>query len=263
MKLAAPAVAAAAAPRFAAAGALLLVLTGSGSAAGPMPRQQPQAPPPAARKEHVPAKTSAAAKADPAILAALRFARADRTGDADSLLGDGTQALTVVVFVSARCPCSADYEARVAALAREHPSVRFVRVYSEKNDPLDVMRRQSAAFSQTGPRSASLFDFKARLADLLGAEVTPEVFVLDRAGAVRYRGRIDDDQEEKMVRRRDLRLALAALLAGKAPPVAVTEPFGCTLLRPDEPDVPGRMKGMKHSAESAGTAAPGGQEKKP
>jgi mono/diheme cytochrome c family protein len=67
--------------------------------------------------------------------------------------------------------------------------------------------------------------------------VTPEVFVLDAARVVRYRGRIDDAYATRIRKRpearsHDLTAALDAVLAGKPVPAPMTAAIGCAIVRP-------------------------------
>src|SRR6185295_17869444 len=61
-----------------------------------------------------------------------------------------------------------------------------------------------------------------------GPVATPHVFLFDAARKLRYQGRIDDSEREDLVRSRDTRDALEALLAGKEPTVTETKVFGCS-----------------------------------
>ena len=68
----------------------------------------------------------------------------------------------------------------------------------------------------------------------LKAKTTPEAFVLDGGGMVRYRGRIDDAYSARLKRNpiitsNDLVDALAAVVAGKPVARPVTTPVGCTI----------------------------------
>jgi thiol-disulfide isomerase/thioredoxin len=69
-----------------------------------------------------------------------------------------------------------------------------------------------------------------RVSMAYGPVATPHVFVFDKERKLRYVGRVDDAERERFVRRRDLREALDALLAGKpvAEPAA-TKAFGCSV----------------------------------
>ena len=88
-----------------------------------------------------------------------------------------------------------------------------------------------------------LKDVNQELADRLGAERTPEVFVLDDARNVRYQGRIDDQYAIGVHRpspsKRDLLDALEALLAGKAVPSPRTDAAGCKIARAVKADSKG------------------------
>lgn len=78
-------------------------------------------------------------------------------------------------------------------------------------------------------------DADASLAGRVQASVTPETVVIDRTGAVRYRGRIDNfyvsfGHSRQVVTVHDLRDALDAVLAGKPVAAPVTEPVGCFIV---------------------------------
>src|SRR5207244_790 len=68
-----------------------------------------------------------------------------------------------------------------------------------------------------------------RMADLFGAQTTPEMFVFDGDGVVRYHGAIDDAQNPARVKVHGLRSAIEAVLAGKPVDPERTKAFGCTL----------------------------------
>ena len=81
------------------------------------------------------------------------------------------------------------------------------------------------------------------MADQLGATRTPEAFLLDAEGTVRYHGRIDNQYTfgagvgfaAPQLKRRDLAIAVDELLAGKPVSVATTEAKGCIIGRIREP----------------------------
>ena len=136
---------------------------------------------------------------------------------------------TVLVFLSADCPCFEAHEPRLAALARDYGSrgVRFLLVDSERESSASRAARVSIEQKLALPL---LIDRDASLADALGAEYATYSVVLDREGVIRYRGGIDSD---KSFLRADatpyLRDALDDLLAGTAPRRPETEALGCVL----------------------------------
>ena len=75
-----------------------------------------------------------------------------------------------------------------------------------------------------------LHDETQQTAHAYGAERTPEVFLFDKEGALRYHGTIDDNYDDPAaVKKRYLRDALDAVLAGKSISETETRPIGCTI----------------------------------
>jgi len=63
-----------------------------------------------------------------------------------------------------------------------------------------------------------------------GALRTPHYYVFDQDRKLRYTGRMDDNPRNPgMEKTHELRDAMDALLAGKKPPVEVTNPIGCNV----------------------------------
>ena len=67
------------------------------------------------------------------------------------------------------------------------------------------------------------------MAQAYDAKTTPDVFVVDREGRIAYRGAPDADHRDPSLDAAWLRRALDALLAGKHPDQAETEPVGCSI----------------------------------
>lgn len=83
-----------------------------------------------------------------------------------------------------------------------------------------------------GVRYPVLFDLDQSVANAYRAQVTPQFFVLDRRGIVRYTGALDDatfDQPKPKVLYVDR--AVNALLANQTPQPESTPPYGCPLNR--------------------------------
>lgn len=146
-------------------------------------------------------------------------------------LRDGARSLaTVVVFVSARCPCSGHYDARLRDLAARYRrrGVRFLAVDSSDGETLDEIRAHAR---QAGYPFPVLRDEGNVVADRLRAQVTPEAFALDAQGVLRYHGRIDDSRDPATVTSHDLRNALDFLVAGRPPARPEVIAFGCAIAR--------------------------------
>jgi peroxiredoxin len=150
-------------------------------------------------------------------------------GKPERALGNGKR-ITVLIMLSAECPCSAGYDGRIRDLARayEPRGVRFVAVYAPNCEPSSEVVEHATRAGFTFP---VVRDPGNVLADKLQAQVTPEAFVIDATGVLRYHGRIDDSREASQVKARDLRNALDLLIAGQSPNPAETLAFGCAIAR--------------------------------
>lgn len=138
--------------------------------------------------------------------------------------------LTAVFFIATQCPISNDYNTRMQALVNEYKGkgITFVFVNSNDTEPAAEVKKHIESNKFT---FAVHKDPQNRFADLLHAEVTPEVFLFDKTGSVIYHGAIDDSRNAANITKRPLRDAFEAALAGK--PVATPEhkAFGCTIKR--------------------------------
>ena len=74
-----------------------------------------------------------------------------------------------------------------------------------------------------------LRDETQEVARAFGAKTTPDVFVLDGEGRLRYRGAPDADHGDPSLNAAWLREALDALRAGDDPARPETEPVGCSV----------------------------------
>jgi peroxiredoxin len=137
---------------------------------------------------------------------------------------------TVVVFVSALCPCSAAHEDALRDLAKEFQAagVRFVGIHSNQNESPEKTREHFGATKLGFP---VLQDPGAAIADQLGALKTPHAFVLNSDGKILYQGGVDDSHEAATAKKFHLRDALLALLQGKPVPAARTRALGCMISR--------------------------------
>jgi peroxiredoxin len=137
---------------------------------------------------------------------------------------------TVVIFVSTACPISNGYNDRMKAIYNEYTArgVHFVFINANVNESAAEVAGHAKAH---GFPFAVYKDPAGAAADLFGAQVTPETFVIDKNGVLRYHGYVDDSVQEARVHNQGLRQALDAVLAGKEPATAQTKAFGCTIKR--------------------------------
>jgi peroxiredoxin len=141
----------------------------------------------------------------------------------------------VLVLVQScnHCPYVQAWEGRLSAIASDYADrgVRVVAVNSNDADthPDDSFEEMQKRSREQGFTFDYLYDEPQAVAQALGAERTPEVFVYDRERRLRYHGAIDDNRDETGVSQQYLRDALDALLAGSDPAVAETPAVGCTV----------------------------------
>jgi peroxiredoxin/mono/diheme cytochrome c family protein len=147
----------------------------------------------------------------------------------DSLRG---KAATAVVFASFDCPVSASYFSYLNDLAKTHAEKGVaVVLVCPSDEARETVAKAAAPFKLTIP---VLLDPKKEFAAGLKASITPEAFVLDAEGVVRYRGRIDDGYSARLKRNPtvtsfEVRDAVNSLLAGKPVAVAETKAIGCPI----------------------------------
>jgi peroxiredoxin len=147
---------------------------------------------------------------------------------------DGAAA-TVLVFTCNHCPYALAWHERIADAARDYEpqGVRFLAINSNDadrypRDSLQAMQQRVAGAREEWPMPY-LHDESQAVARAYGALTTPDVFVLDSRGVLRYRGAPDSDYDDPSQRAQWLRDALDAVLAGSELALAETKPVGCSI----------------------------------
>jgi alkyl hydroperoxide reductase subunit AhpC len=107
-------------------------------------------------------------------------------------------------------------------------NVKFIFINANRSEPASEVRDHA---KRVGFPFPVYKDPGNVVADRFDAQVTPESYVIDSSGIIRYHGAIDDSMNESHVRTRTLRAALDAVLAGKPVPSTETKAFGCTIKR--------------------------------
>ena len=138
--------------------------------------------------------------------------------------------VTVVIFMSTQCPISNSYNERMKAVYTDYTGKGVHFIFLNANNSESAGDVEAHAKSHGFP-FAVYKDRNNVAADMFGAQVTPETFVIDSTGVIRYRGSIDDSTNEVRVHNQGLRVALDQVLAGKPVVAAETKAFGCTIKR--------------------------------
>ena len=145
----------------------------------------------------------------------------------------------VIVMTSATCPVSKRYLPSVAKLAAElkDQGLGLLLVNALGSEKPEDIRSQLAAAGVTAPYA---HDTEKKLSLALGARTTTEVFLVDPARTLVYRGALDDqygiNYNLDAPKHSYLRDALAALLRGEKPFVQATAAPGCELDLPAAAD---------------------------
>jgi peroxiredoxin len=141
---------------------------------------------------------------------------------------------TVVVFTCNHCPYALAWHERLIAAAHDYAGRGVAMLAINPNDAERYARdspAQMRARVQRGEFAGVpyLRDESQQVARAYDAKTTPDVFVLDSGGVLRYRGAPDADHDDPAQNARYLRGALDAVLAGREPDPAATPPVGCSI----------------------------------
>lgn len=152
----------------------------------------------------------------------------DTDGNRHALHVDG--ATTVVVFTCNHCPYALAWHDRLASVADDY-EVRFLAVNPNDAEryPGDSYEAMQNRVAEEGWTIPYLHDEDQEAARAFGAKTTPDVFVLDGEGRLRYRGAPDADHREPSHDAAWLREALDALGAGEEVARPETDPVGCSV----------------------------------
>lgn len=149
----------------------------------------------------------------------------------------------VIVFTSNHCPTAQLYENRLKQLVSDY-TPRGVAFLAINPNHAAAVRLDEMAWTDLDDTFADMkirakdhaFNFPyvddgetQEVSEKFGAVATPHVFIFDQQRKLRFQGRIDDSEREALVKRRDTRDAIDALLAGRAPDVTSTKVFGCSI----------------------------------
>jgi hypothetical protein len=111
---------------------------------------------------------------------------------------------------------------------RDASRVTMLSIASNRSENAEALK--TAADARRLP--TVLVDAQCFVADLFNAQTTPHVFVVDRAGVLRYRGSVDDVTfRQRTPTRFFLDEAVESLLEGNLPALTESPAYGCTIVR--------------------------------
>jgi peroxiredoxin len=139
-----------------------------------------------------------------------------------------------VIFSCNHCPYVRAWEDRMVQIQADYAPRGVQLVAINVNDaskyPEDSFSKMKERAREKGFNFPYLRDESQDVARAYGAERTPEVFLFDKSGTLRYHGAIDDNYDDPaQVKVKYFRDALDAVLSGTPPHTAETKAIGCSI----------------------------------
>jgi hypothetical protein len=134
----------------------------------------------------------------------------------------------VVVFLSAKCPCSNSHNNELRNVAETYKEFNFVAVHSNVDEGKELSKPyfEKAAFP-----FPVIEDEKTKLADELRAFKTPHAFVFGQNGELMYQGGVSSSRDCEKADNKFLREALEYLQAGRSVRTPEGRTLGCAISR--------------------------------
>lgn len=167
--------------------------------------------------------------------AAPGFSLPDTEGKTVSLADFADAPALLVIFMCNHCPFVKHVADGLAELGREYQQRDVAVVGINPNDvenyPDDAPAKMAEEVRQRGYTFPYLYDETQEVAKAYRAACTPDFFVFDRDRRLVYRGQMDCSRPDSGVEvtGADLRAALDAVLAGRAPAEDQTPSIGCNI----------------------------------
>ena len=137
---------------------------------------------------------------------------------------------SVILFIAVQCPVSNAYNERMEQLAQDFKAkgINVIGINSNVTDDAGAVKAHAVEHKFS---FVVLKDPGNKVADSLGAKVTPEAYLLDASNKLVYHGRIDNSKDPAGVNSSELRDAMNLVLAGKPVEKTGAASFGCTIKR--------------------------------
>jgi len=141
----------------------------------------------------------------------------------------------LVMFICNHCPYVKHIRSGLAAFARDYEPRGLAIVAINSNDvhayPDDRPEKMADEVREAGYIFPYLFDESQVVAKAYRAACTPDFFLFDRERRLVYRGQFDDSRpgNGRPVSGADLRRAVDAVLAGRAPAPDQRPSIGCSI----------------------------------
>ncbi|MDY7004318.1 MAG: thioredoxin family protein [Cyanobacteriota bacterium] len=139
-----------------------------------------------------------------------------------------------VIFLSNQCPEVNLYIERIKQLQKDFQNQGVIIIGMNANDatisPTDSFEKMKEFAANYQLNFPYIRDVTQDVAESFGVDKTPEAFLLDREGKLRYRGRIDDSvNQPEAVKVADLHQAISQLIQDKEVTPSHTKVVGCSI----------------------------------
>ncbi len=141
----------------------------------------------------------------------------------------------LVMFICNHCPYVMHINAELVRLGEDYagPELGMVAIVSNDADnyPDDAPDKLKSRAKELGYRFAYCHDESQEIAKAYTAACTPDFFLFDADRRLAYRGQLDESRPENglPVTGKDLRAAIDAVLAGRAPAGEQKPSMGCNI----------------------------------
>jgi len=136
----------------------------------------------------------------------------------------------VVIFWSTQCPFVQAYHERAKELYNSFKD-KGISIWTINANSTESMQDATNHANEHSYPFPVLKDADNKVADMLGAQRTPEVYVISKDKVILYHGRIDDNKDASQVTSNDLKNALNEITSNKDVSTKITKSFGCTIKR--------------------------------
>jgi hypothetical protein len=135
---------------------------------------------------------------------------------------------TVVVFLSAVCPCSNGHVDYLKKLKNNFPDYHFIAIHSNADED---QKMTDQYFFKVSLNFDLIQDEKSYMANLLSAHKTPHSYVISPEGEILYQGGVTGSSKAERAENFYLFDALKGHQLGKSIEVSKTRVLGCEIER--------------------------------
>lgn len=140
----------------------------------------------------------------------------------------------IVVFTCNHCPYAQAWEDRLNEIVEDYDTSGVHMLAISSNDvsryPADSFEKMAERAKQKHFVFPYMYDETQEIARAYGAERTPELFIFDASGTLRYHGAPDDNyNDESAIKHYYAREALEDILIKKEVTIPETPPVGCSI----------------------------------